>query len=86
VDPARAVDLLLPLSGAVGDGLTLLVLANDVAAARPWCETAVELLRARDCRADLEIVRESQPEALQAALERLAPRAVAILAAPAAES
>ena len=86
VDPARAVDLLLPLSSAVGDGLTLLVLANEVAAAKPWCEEAAGLLRVRDCRADLEIVRESQPEALQAALERLAPRAVAILAAPAARA
>lgn len=86
VDPARAVDLLLPLSSAVGDGLTLLVLANEVAAATPWCEKAAGLLRVRDCRADLEIVRESQPEALQAALERLAPRAVAILAAPAARA
>jgi len=82
VDPARAVDLLLPLSGAVGNGLTLLVLANDVAAATPWCEKAAGLLRAQGRRADLEIVRESQPEALQAALERLAPRAVAILTAP----
>jgi len=82
VDPARAVDLLLPLSGAVGDGLTLLVSTGDVAAARTWCEKAAQLLGAQGRRADLEIVRESQPEALQAALERLAPRAVAILAAP----
>jgi nucleotide-binding universal stress UspA family protein len=82
VDPQRAVDLLLPLSGAVGNGLTLLVTTGDVAAAKPWCEKAAELLKARGRRADLEIVRESQPEALQAALERLAPRAVAILAAP----
>lgn len=83
VDPARAVDLLLPLSAAVGDGLTLLVTTRDVAAAKPWCEKAAQLLHAHGRRADLEIVRESQPEALQAALERLAPRAVAILAAPA---
>jgi nucleotide-binding universal stress UspA family protein len=85
IDPERAVSLLVPLSGAVGDGLTLLVLAPEIEAAKPWCEKAVELLGAQDRRAGIEIVRESQPEALQAALERLVPRAVAILApAPAA--
>lgn len=83
VEPARAVGLLLPLSSAVGDGLTLLVTASDVEAATPWCEKVGALLDERGCRADIEIVRESQPEALQAALERLAPRAVAILAPPA---
>jgi nucleotide-binding universal stress UspA family protein len=82
VDPARAVELLLPLSSAVGDGLTVLVTTEDIEAAKPWCGRASALLRERDRRADLEIVRESQPEALQAALERLAPRAVAILSAP----
>ncbi len=82
VEPQRAVDLLLPLSSAVGDGLTLLVAAPDVGAAKSWCEKAGALLKERDREADLEIVRENQPEALQAALERLAPRAVAILAPP----
>jgi nucleotide-binding universal stress UspA family protein len=82
VDPQRVVDLLLPLSSAVGDGLTLLVTAPGVEAAKPWCERAGALLEERHCEADLEIVREGQPETLQTALERLAPRAVAILAPP----
>ncbi|MBX3715657.1 MAG: hypothetical protein KF738_06615, partial [Burkholderiales bacterium] len=80
IDPAQAVALLRSLSGAVGGGLTLLVTADDLAAAGHWCEAAGAALDAAGLRAQLEIVRESQPEALQAAIERLAPRAVAILA------
>ena len=82
IAPERAIALLAPLAGALGDGLTLLVLAHDLEAAGAWCGKAGELLRRQGRRAQLEIVREDQPEALQVALERLAPRAVAILAAP----
>jgi len=80
VAPARALALLSPLSRAVGDGLTLLVLARSVAAARDWCATMAGLLQQHKIDARIEIVRERQPEALQAALERLSPRAVAIVA------
>lgn len=84
IDPAQAVALLRSLSSAVGGGLTLLVTGEDLAAAGHWCEAAGAALDAAGLRAQLEIVRESQPEALQAAIERLAPRAVAVLAPAAA--
>lgn len=83
IAPERALAVLDPIAGAVGDGLTLLAIADDLAAAGPWCAKAGDLLRRQGRRAQIEIVREGQPEALQAALERLAPRAVAILAFPA---
>jgi len=79
--PEQAVPLLCSLAKAVGDGLVLLVVNDDLAAAGHWCEAAGALLDARGRKAQLEIVRADQPEALQAALERLAPRAVAIVAA-----
>jgi nucleotide-binding universal stress UspA family protein len=82
VAPEHAIALAVALGDALGGGLTILVLAGELAAAGAWCERAGDLLRAVDRRAELEIVREDQPEALQAALERLAPRAVAIIAAP----
>lgn len=86
VAPEHAMALAVSLGDALGGGLTVLVLAEDLAEAGAWCAMAGELLRAVDRRAELEIVRESQPEALQAALERLAPRAVAVIAAPPAQA
>jgi hypothetical protein len=80
VTPERAVHLVTSLSAAVGDGVTILVVGDDLAAAGSWCAKAGELLRGQNLRGDFEIVREGQPEALEAALTRLAPRAVAILA------
>jgi hypothetical protein len=76
------VPLLVPLANAAGDGLTLLVVSDDLEAAGRWCEEAGALLEERGRRARLEIVRDGQPEALQAALQRLAPRAVAIVSPP----
>lgn len=86
VAPEHAIALAASLGDALGGGFTILVLAEDLAEAGAWCEKAGDLLRAMGRRAGLEIVRESQPEALQAALERLAPRAVAVVAAPPAQS
>jgi nucleotide-binding universal stress UspA family protein len=85
VAPEQAIALLESLVNAVGDGLTILVLGGRLAAAKRWCEAATRLLDERGRRARFEIVRDGQAEALEAALERLAPRALAILApAPAA--
>lgn len=85
VAPSRAAALLVPLARAIGDGLAILVQSADIERAGRWCVEAAELLKREGRRADLEIVREDQDEALQAALERLAPRAVAIVSpAPAA--
>lgn len=83
LDPEQAIARVTPLADAIGDGLTVLAVGEDLEAAGRWCEAAGRLLRGRQPRPQLEIVRESQPEALQAALERLAPRAVMILASPA---
>lgn len=80
VAPARAIPLLCSLSNALGGGLTVLAMGDDLAAAGRWCEEAGALLDERGRKASLEIVRGGQAEALQAALERLAPRAVAIVA------
>lgn len=82
VPPEHAIGLVASLASAVGDGFTILVVGDDLAVAGSWCEKAGDLLRRLDRRGTLEIVRDSQPEALQAALERLAPRAVAIVAPP----
>lgn len=82
VPPEHAIGLVASLAAAVGDGFTILVVGDDLATAGSWCEKAGDLLRRQDSRGKLEIVRDSQPEALQAALERLVPRAVAILAPP----
>ncbi len=82
VPPEQAIGLVASLASAVGDGFTILVVGDDLAVAGSWCEKAGDLLRRLDGRGKLEIVRDSQPEALQAALERLAPRAVAIVAPP----
>lgn len=82
VPPEHAIGLVASLATAVGDGFTILVVGDDLAVTGSWCEKAGELLRGHASRGKLEIVRDSQPEALQAALERLAPRAVAIIAPP----
>jgi nucleotide-binding universal stress UspA family protein len=82
VPPEQAFDLVASLATAVGDGFTILVAGDDLTVAGAWCEKAGELLLRQGSRGKLEIVRDSQPEALQAALERLAPRAVAIVAPP----
>ena len=80
VVPDQAVSLLCSLANAVGDGLTVLVVGGKLAQAKRWCEDATRLLQDRRRRAQLEIVRDGQPEALEAALKRLAPRALAIVA------
>jgi hypothetical protein len=64
----------------VGDGLTILVVGDDVELAGRWCVEAATLLDERGRKARLEIVRDGQPEALQAALARIAPRALALIA------
>lgn len=80
VAPEQAVALLGSLANAVGDGLTILVVSERIAEAKRWCEKATKLLEGQGRRARLEIVRDSQAEALEAALKRLAPSALAILA------
>ncbi len=80
VAPEHAIALLGSLAGAVGDGLTIMVVGERLAEAKRWCEKATKLLDEQGRRARLEIVRDSQAEALEAALKRLAPRALAILA------
>jgi nucleotide-binding universal stress UspA family protein len=80
VAPEQAIALLGSLANAVGDGLTILVVGEQLAAAKRWCEKAAKLLDEEGRQARLEIVRDNQAEALEAALKRLAPRALAILA------
>jgi len=80
--PAQAIPLLGSLADAVGDGLTILVVGGELAEATRWCEEAARLLQERRRRAQFEIVRDGQPEALEAALKRLAPRALAVVAPP----
>ncbi len=82
-DPAQAAALLVSLANAVGDGLVVLAIgANaDLEAARRWCGEVDARLREARRPARLEIVRADQPEALDLALERLAPRAVALVSA-----
>ena len=82
VAPEQAISLVCSLANAVGDGLSILVVGEDVADAGRWCEEAAALLRRQGRRAELEIVRNGQPEAMKAALERLAPRILAIVAPP----
>jgi nucleotide-binding universal stress UspA family protein len=80
VAPDQAVSLLCSLANAVGDGLTVLVVGGKLDEAKRWCEEATRLLQDKLRRAQLEIVRDGQAEALEAALKRLAPRALAIVA------
>jgi nucleotide-binding universal stress UspA family protein len=80
VAPERSIPLVCSLANAAGDGLTILAVGADVASAAAWCEKAGELLRLKGRRAQLEIVRDGQAEALKTALDRLAPSALAILA------
>ena len=80
IAPEQAVSLVCSIANAIGDGLTVLAIGDDVEEAGAWCARTGELLEARGRKAQLEIVREGQAEALQAALDRLAPRAVAIVA------
>ena len=87
IAPGQAVTLVRSLANAIGDGLTVLAVGADLETAGAWCAQAAELLERQGRKASLEIVREGQPEALQAALDRLAPRAVAIVTpAPTPES
>jgi nucleotide-binding universal stress UspA family protein len=80
VAPEQAVTLVCALASTLGDGLTILVVGDDLARAGHWCEAAGEMFEKSGRKAHFEIVRDGQPEALQLALERLAPRVVAILA------
>jgi nucleotide-binding universal stress UspA family protein len=80
VEPTQAVSLLCSLANTVGDGLTILVVGGKLAEAKRWCEEATRLLQDNRRRAQLEIVRDGQDEALEAALKRLAPRALALVA------
>jgi len=80
VAPEPAVSLACSLARAIGEGLTILAVGDDVEEAARWCAEAAALLARLGRKASLEIVRDWQAEALEVALERLAPRAVAIVA------
>jgi hypothetical protein len=80
VPPEPAAAFLCALGNAIGDGLTVLAVGDDLEAAGKWCAEMAAMLEKRGRKARLEIVRDSQAEALQLALERLAPRAVAVMA------
>jgi hypothetical protein len=79
VPPAQAIPLLCSLANAVGNGLTLLALGDGEGAER-WRGEAAALLKKLGRKARIDIVPGGQREALQAALDRLAPRALALVA------
>jgi len=74
VAPEPAVSLACSLARAIGEGLTILAVGDDVEEAARWCAEAAALLARLGRKASLEIVRDWQAEALAVALERLAPR------------
>jgi nucleotide-binding universal stress UspA family protein len=80
VPPDKATSFLCSLANAIGDGLTVLAVGDDLELAGRWCTQTSELLEKRGRKARLEIVRDGQQDALRLALDRLAPRVVAIMA------